>query len=144
MVATGAELRARRSEVVNRHVDAENRHDPDGVVASVNRPRYGIQGSGRRARRTAPTRSASCGRAHRRVPRRSRRRGPHLHADEAVSVEVTLSGTHQGEWAGIPATGRRASVRIACLYEFDEDRLVCEHVWSDFATIMRQLGVLDA
>lgn len=42
MVATGAELRARRSEVVNRHVDAENRHDPDGVVASVNRPRYGI------------------------------------------------------------------------------------------------------
>jgi hypothetical protein len=30
------------------------------------------------------------------------------------------------------------------LYEFDEDRLVCEHVWFDFATIMRQLGVLDA
>ena len=26
--------------------------------------------------------------------------------------------------------------------EFEEDRLVCERVWFDFATIMRQLGVL--
>ena len=55
---------------------------------------------------------------------------------------MTVSGTHQGEWAGIPATGRRASVRFACLYEFEEDRLVCERVWFDFATILRQLGVL--
>jgi predicted ester cyclase len=68
--------------------------------------------------------------------------GKHLHTDDAVFVEVVFSGTQQGEWAGIPATGRQASVRIACLYEFEEDRLVCERVWFDFATIMRQLGVL--
>jgi predicted ester cyclase len=55
---------------------------------------------------------------------------------------VVFSGTQQGGWAGIPATGRRVSVRIACLYEFDEDRLVCERVWFDLATILRQLGVL--
>ena len=55
---------------------------------------------------------------------------------------MVFSGTQQGEWAGIPATGRQGSVRIACLYEFEEDRLVCERVWFDFATIMRQLGVL--
>jgi len=63
-------------------------------------------------------------------------------APNAVFVEVIFSGTQQGEWAGIPATGRQGSVRIACLYEFEEDRLVCERVWFDFATIMRQLGVL--
>jgi predicted ester cyclase len=65
----------------------------------------------------------------------------------AVRYPPAAAGTQRGRtprWAGIPATGRRASVRIACLYEFDEDRLVCEHVWFDFATIMRQLGVLDA
>jgi hypothetical protein len=28
--------------------------------------------------------------------------------------------------------------------EFEEDRLVCERVWFDFATIMRQLGVLTS
>jgi predicted ester cyclase len=70
--------------------------------------------------------------------------GRHLHADDAVFVEVTLSGTHQGEWAGIPATGQRASVRIACLYGFEEDRLGCERVWFDFATILRHLGVLTS
>jgi predicted ester cyclase len=48
----------------------------------------------------------------------------------------------EGEWAGIPATGRPAIVHIACLYEFEEDRLVCERVWFDFATILRHLGVL--
>jgi predicted ester cyclase len=68
--------------------------------------------------------------------------GRHLHTDDAVFVEAVFSGTQQGESAGIPATGRRASVRIARLYEFDEDRLVCERVWFDFATILRQLGVL--
>jgi steroid delta-isomerase-like uncharacterized protein len=70
--------------------------------------------------------------------------GRHLHTDDAVFVEVTLRGTHQGEWIGIPATGRRGSVRIACLYEFEEDRLVCERVWFDLATILRQLGVLPS
>jgi len=70
--------------------------------------------------------------------------GRHLHTDDAVFVEVVFSGTQKGEWAGIPATGRWASVRIACLYEFEEDRLVCERVWFDFATIMRQLGVLSS
>src|SRR4029453_10604176 len=46
--------------------------------------------------------------------------GPPRHADAPVFVEVTLTGTHQGEWARIPATGRQASVRIACLYEFEQ------------------------
>jgi steroid delta-isomerase-like uncharacterized protein len=70
--------------------------------------------------------------------------GEYLHTDDAVFVEVTLGGTHQGEWAGIPATGKSASVRIACLYEFEEDRLVCERVWFDLATVLRQLGVLPS
>jgi hypothetical protein len=40
--ATAADLRARRSEIVNQHIDAENRHDPDGVVASFHQPNYDI------------------------------------------------------------------------------------------------------
>jgi SnoaL-like domain len=40
--ATAADLRARRTEVVNQHIDAENRHDSDGVVASFDRPCYDI------------------------------------------------------------------------------------------------------
>jgi hypothetical protein len=40
--ATAADLRARRTEIVNQHIDAENRHDPDGVVASFDQPNYDI------------------------------------------------------------------------------------------------------
>jgi hypothetical protein len=36
--AISEELQGRRSEVVNQHIDAENRHEPDGVVASFHRP----------------------------------------------------------------------------------------------------------
>jgi hypothetical protein len=69
--------------------------------------------------------------------------GRHLHSDDAVFVEVVQrhparrAGGNSGEW-------QQASVRIACQYEFDEDRLACERVWFDFATIMRQLDVLTS
>jgi hypothetical protein len=36
--AISQDLRARLSEIVNQHIDAENRHDPDGVVASLHQP----------------------------------------------------------------------------------------------------------
>jgi steroid delta-isomerase-like uncharacterized protein len=65
-----------------------------------------------------------------------------FHADTAVFVEVRMTGTHQAEWAGIPASGRRMDLRAGCLFEFEGDRLVCERVYFDFATLMRQLGAL--
>jgi steroid delta-isomerase-like uncharacterized protein len=139
------DLRARRSEIVKQHIDAENRHDPDGVVASFHQPNYDIapfgdagQMNGAQAVREL-WQGMIAG-----FPDLHIEPGRHHHADDAVFVEVTLSGTHQGEWIGIPATGRQGSVRVACLYEFEEDRLVCERVWFDMATILRQLGVLPA
>ena len=35
-------------------------------------------------------------------------------------------------------------VRVACLFEFGEDQLVCAKVYFDFATILQQLGALPA
>lgn len=143
--ATSADLRARRSDIVHQHIDAENRHDPDGVMASFHQPCYDIPSFGEagQVNGAEAVRELWAGLIAG-FPDVRIEAGPHLHTDEAAFVEVTLSGTHQGEWAGIPATGRPASVRIACLYEFDEDLLVCERVWFDFATILRQLGVLNA
>ena len=68
--------------------------------------------------------------------------GPLYHGDTHVFMEVRMTGTHQGDFVGIPATGRSFDARVACLYEFEEDQLVCERVYFDFAGIMRQLGVL--
>jgi hypothetical protein len=44
--AISEDVRARRSEIVKQHIDAENRHDPDGVVATFDQPNYDIPSFG--------------------------------------------------------------------------------------------------
>jgi len=36
----------------------------------------------------------------------------------------------------------RSTCPVACIFDFEEDRLVCEKVYFDFATMLRQLGAL--
>ena len=58
-----------------------------------------------------------------------------------VIAEFWLRGTHEGSFRGLPATGRSFECRMAALFLFDEDRLVCERVYFDAGTILRQLGI---
>jgi predicted ester cyclase len=62
------------------------------------------------------------------------------HGDDHIFVEVRVSGTQKADWAGIPAHGGSIDTRMAALYEFEGDQLVCERVYLDFAEIARQLG----
>lgn len=62
--------------------------------------------------------------------------------EEAVLLEVTISGTHTGSWYGMPATGRRFECPLCAVFTFDDqDRLAGERIYYDRATIMRQIGV---
>jgi len=61
-----------------------------------------------------------------------------------VFVEVSLTGTQQGDFAGIPPTGRSVKTRIGCLFEFEGDQLVRERVYLDLADILRQPGALPS
>ena len=70
--------------------------------------------------------------------------GPLYHGDTHIFVEIRMTATQHGDFAGIPATGRSFDERMACLYEFEEDQLVCERVYFDFAGILRQIGVLPS
>jgi steroid delta-isomerase-like uncharacterized protein len=135
-------LRERREAVVREHVAAENRHDIDAAVATFDRPRYevmplGEPNDGEAAVRELlqelmdgfPDFNADVQRMH--------------HADDAVICEVRVTGTHQAPWSGIPATGRPVDLPMACIFDFEDDRLVCEKVYFDLATMLRQLGVLS-
>jgi hypothetical protein len=51
-----------------------------------------------------------------------------------------MKGTHLGDWAGFKSTGRLTDIPIACMFEFDSDRLVCEKVYFDMAMLMNQLS----
>ncbi len=63
---------------------------------------------------------------------------------EAVCViEWTLTGTHEGEYIGIPPTHRLVELPACSIFTLNADRLIGEEVvYFDAATLLRQLGVL--
>lgn len=62
--------------------------------------------------------------------------------DEAVILEVTISGTHTGPWRGLPGTGRSFRFPLCGIYTFDqENRLLGEKIYYDRATVLKQIGV---
>jgi steroid delta-isomerase-like uncharacterized protein len=134
-------LRERREATVLEHVAAENRHDVEATIATFHSPRYEVNGQvvdGEEPVRELlqglmdgfPDFNAEIEKLH--------------HADEAVFGEARITGTHNGEWNGIPPTGKPVDARIGTVFEFDGDRLLCEKVYWDVATVLQQIGVLPA
>ena len=57
-------------------------------------------------------------------------------------IEVTVSGSHEGLFRGLPASGREISLRGIAHFQFDsEGRIEKETVYYDSLTLMRQLGI---
>jgi len=133
-------LRQVREAIVRQHADAEDRHDVDATLATFHRARYEV----------APLGISDGEAAVRELlngmitgfPDWHIETGPFRHGDDFVFVEVRMTGTHNGPWAGWEPTGRKMDVTVACLFEFEQDHLICEKVYFDMATVMRQLGRL--
>ncbi len=66
-----------------------------------------------------------------------------LVSDDKVVIRSKITGTHQGELMGIPATGRSVDVQVIDIVQFRDDGLAHEH-WGviDSMTMMQQLGVV--
>jgi steroid delta-isomerase-like uncharacterized protein len=136
---TALDLQERREAIVQRHAEAENQGDIEATIATFEHPRYEFNG--------VPADGAA---AVRDLLQSLMRALPDLHAsidtlrhtDDAVIVEARITGTHEGEWQGIAPTGRRVELPGAAIFEFDEDRLVCEKVFMDTAVVLTQVGVL--
>ena len=63
------------------------------------------------------------------------------HTDDAVIVETDFVGTHLGMWRGLPATGRVVRYRMCNMFLFEGPDLVCERMYFDLLTVLRQLGI---
>ena len=133
-------LGSRREAVVRRHMEAENVHDFETVMGTFAHPRYEIIATGQVHDGDAAvrqyfkdTRSAFPDQRNELIELR--------HADDAVVVEFWLLGTHRGPLAGIAPTGTSFRVRMTALFLFEAggDRIVCERVYFDSATMLRQL-----
>jgi len=135
-----AALRARREEVVREHMESENVHDFDTTIGTFGHPRYEIvptgdvyDGEEEVRRYFADTRAA--------FPDQRNELIALHHADDAVIVEFDLLGTHRGELRGIAPTGKDFRCRVTAFFMFEGDRIVCERVYFDQLTILRQLGL---
>jgi predicted ester cyclase len=64
--------------------------------------------------------------------------------DKTVA-RVKVTGTHKGEFMGVPPTGTRVDVQLIDIMRFNSAGLVCEH-WgvADMLSLMQQLGAVPA
>jgi steroid delta-isomerase-like uncharacterized protein len=129
-----------RERIVRTHIEAEERGDWAAALATFSRPRYEV----------TPTEEVHDG-----VPavmafyEESSRAFPDLsfetlalHPTETGLVhEVILRGTQRGSWRGLPATGRIVRYAVCNVFLFEEDQLVCERMYFDLLTPLRQLGI---
>ena len=62
--------------------------------------------------------------------------------DDSAVIELTLRGSHDGAYKGIPATGKDMELRVIAHFQFDaEGRIAQETAYYDTLTFMRQLGL---
>jgi steroid delta-isomerase-like uncharacterized protein len=138
------DLRERREAIVREHMESENSHEFDVTLATFgDHPRYEIVATGEVYdgeeevnRYYQETRAA--------FPDQRNELIALHHSDDAVVVEFWLRGTHKGEFRGVPPTGKSFECRMAAFFLFEDERLVCERVYFDAATILSQLGLVGA
>jgi steroid delta-isomerase-like uncharacterized protein len=144
MTTADQSLRDRRLDVVRRHMESENELDFATTLATFEHPRYELIATGQifdgvdevsgyyRSSRAA-------------FPDQRNEQVVLTPAEDAVIAEFDLLGTHEGELAGIPPTGRSFRCRMCAIFAFppDSDRIIGERVYFDQGTIVRQLTGSD-
>lgn len=133
-----SDLRSQREALVRRHMELENIHDYAATIATFTHPRYEIIATGRTfdgleevQEYFRESRAAFPDQRNELISMR--------HADDAVITEFWLLGTHKGPLMGIEPTGKEFRCRMTAFFIFDGAGLVCERVYFDAATILRQL-----
>jgi len=124
-------------------MESENRHEFDVTLRTFAHPRYELIATGEVYDGEEAVRGYY---AASRAAFPDQRNAVHAihHADDAIIVEFDLMGTHRGPFHEIPPTGRAFTCRMVALFLFEDgsDRIACERVYFDSATILRQLGLV--
>jgi steroid delta-isomerase-like uncharacterized protein len=135
-----AAMRKKREAIVVEHMESENRHEFDVTLETFDHPRYELIATGDVYDGPEEV-SAYFDESRRAFPdQRNELRSLH-HTDDGVMVEAIIRGTHDGPLRNLPPTGREYELPILAFFVFEEDRLLCERVYFDQLTVLRQLGI---
>lgn len=63
---------------------------------------------------------------------------------DRVANHITMRGTHQGEFQGIPATGKSVTVTFTNIMRFEGGKIAELRGYLDAVGLMQQLGVIPA
>ena len=137
---TPEQLKAFREKLVLDHFADESSQHFDEVLATFPHPHYELMPTGEvfdgidevRAY-YAKTRTAFPDQRHEIIQLR--------HTDDAVNVEFWLLGTHRGPLNGMPPTGNTFRCQMNAFFIFEGERLVCERIYFDSLTMLKQLLV---
>jgi steroid delta-isomerase-like uncharacterized protein len=64
--------------------------------------------------------------------------------DIRIAARVTMRGTHQGDFLGVPATGKSITVQAVNFYRISNGKIVEERGQPDLMGLMQQIGAAPA
>lgn len=136
----GDGVRAGREQLVRDHVAAVNANDHSAALSTFMQARYEYVASDE-VHDGAEEVMAYFESSRRAFPDQRNELLALHHCDDSVCVEAVVRGTHDGPLGGLPPTGRAYELPILAIFLFEGGRLVCERVYFDSNTVLRQLGV---
>jgi steroid delta-isomerase-like uncharacterized protein len=134
--------REERLALVEEHVQQENRHDIDGIMATFGEdPWYDNEPVGENHEGRGGVRGHYEDLLHALPDFHIEIRRRHV-TDDHVILETTNSGTHERNWRGLPGTGREVEFDSCAVFAFDDqNKLAGERIYYDRASLLRQLGI---
>lgn len=136
----GEGVRKKRELVVRRHVNAENARDFEAALATFEHPRYEYVATDEIF--DGPDEVMALWREQDRAFGDQHVEIVKLHSsDDAVLMEAVARGKHTGAFRGLPPTGRRFELPFLAIFVFEGEKLICERVYLDTGTLLRELGV---
>jgi len=66
-----------------------------------------------------------------------------IEADDRIIVRLTIQGTHQGDYGGLPATGKSVEFTDVTICRIENGRIVEQSGLSDLLTLYVQLGLIE-
>jgi len=64
-------------------------------------------------------------------------------AGDRVAVRFTARGTHQGEYMGVPPTGKQVTITSILIHRLAGGKMVEDWEWEDQLGVLRQLGLVS-